>query len=115
MVEEHPDLVARDDRVAVMPVRIHGVHAVGAVQVAAGAQVVQLRAFRIALAPRHPFVAVLDLLQEHDVGVDRVQREPDVVDADLRPQAHHALVDVVRGDAKLHGALGADAAGRSAK
>jgi hypothetical protein len=67
------DAVAREDRVAVMPVRIGGVHAVGAVRVDAGGKEVELRSGRrVARVAGQTLVAVLHLLQEDDVGVDRL-------------------------------------------
>ena len=85
-----------------MPVGINGVHAVGAMQVAAGAEHVELRAVVVTRAPRQPFIALLHFLQEADVGIDRVQCQPQVVDARALSQAHHALVDVVGRHAQLH-------------
>jgi hypothetical protein len=104
VVGEIADDVARQDRIAVVPVRVHRIHAVAAVLVAAGGEELQLRAGVIVGVARQPLVAVLHFLQEHDVGVDAVERQPHLVDARQAADAGHALVDVVGGDLEFHDA-----------
>ena len=97
---------AREQRIAVLAVVRVGIGAVGHV-VALGRKVRGLRRarpadVRVGEAARLAVVEVAHLLEEDEVGVQRFDAEADVVDlqALARPDAAHALVDVVGGHAQ---------------
>ena len=113
VVADVADRPARQQRVAVLAVARDRVGAVGDV-VAFGREEVGLPLVGPAEpgaleAARVERVEAPHLLQEHEIGVERFDAEPEVVDLQplARPDAAHALVDVVGGHAQqLAGVLG---------
>jgi hypothetical protein len=97
------DAVARENGVAVMPVRVDGVHAVGAMRIGTERKILELRSQRLIGVMCQTLVTVLDFLEEDDVGVDRLQGLPHVVNARPTANAGDAFVDVVGGDSDIHG------------
>ena len=108
------DRPAREQRVAMLAVARHRVGDVGDV-VAFGGEVVGLRhlrpaELRVGEVARRRAVHSPDFLQEDEVGVERLDAEHEIVDLEplARPDAAHALVDVVGGytqDVALLGAV----------
>ena len=106
VVADVADRPARQQRVAMLAVAGHGVGAVGDL-VALGREVVGLRHLRpaelgVGKVARRGAVHAPHFLQEHEVGVERLDAEDEVVDLEPLPRADaaHALVDVVGGDAQ---------------
>ena len=119
VVADVADRPAREQRVAVLAVARDGVGAVGDL-VAVGREVVGLRHLRpadlgVGEVARRGAVHAPHFLQEHEVGVERLDAEHEVVDLEALPRADaaHALVDVVGGDAQ-DVAGGAGSCGRCA-
>src|SRR5688572_3957742 len=97
------DRVAREHRIAVMPVAIYGILAIRHFLPVAVGDVLVLRLDRpVAITTGVPVVQPLHFLQEDDVRIEAVQAFAKLVDHHALHEAGKALVDVVRRDGEAH-------------